>query len=148
MRKQVLNADVERKAMLTLDSNHDAVATPEVAGPASLTPVKDGRLTASHGTAKVHWEAMPCEGPGCTNVLPEGLYAPQRLRSFCSTACGNRDASSQCVIGACLYCSVPIMGRKDYAGKRHYCSDEHWRTHTTERILGPTGPFRPLIEEY
>ncbi len=40
------------------------------------------------------------------------------------------------------------MGRKDRAGKKHYCSDEHWRAHTTERVLGPTGPFRALIEEY
>jgi integrase len=40
------------------------------------------------------------------------------------------------------------LGRKDHVGKKYYCSDEHWRAHTTERILGPTGQFRALIEEY
>lgn len=134
--------------MLTSDSKCDAGATPEVAGSASFTLLKDGRFTASRRPPRVQWEAMPCEGPGCTNIIPAGLYAPQRLRSFCSTACSNRDASCQYMIGTCRYCGGPIMGRKDHAGKKYYCCDEHWRTHTTERILGPTGPFRPLIEEY
>lgn len=134
--------------MITSDSNHDAVVVPELAGPAPLTPRNGGRFTACHRPPQVHWDAMPCEGPGCRNVVPAGLYAPQRLRSFCSNTCSYRDASHQYMIGTCRYCGGPIMGRKDYVGKKYYCCDDHRLAHSTERILGPTGPFRALIEEY
>lgn len=134
--------------MPTSKSNVDAAATPQMAGPASLTFANDGRFTSVRRPPKVYWEAMPCEGPGCTNVIPAGLYAPQRLRSLCCVVCANRDAASQYIVGICRYCGGSVMGRKDRAGKKHYCCDEHRRLHNTERILGPTGPFRTLTEEY
>jgi integrase len=40
------------------------------------------------------------------------------------------------------------MGRKDLAGLKKFCSNEHKWAYETEQILGPTGVFRPLIEEY
>lgn len=134
--------------MPTSDSNLDVAATPAVAGPTSITHHNDGRFTSSRRPPKVHWDAMPCEGPSCTNVIPAGLYAPQRLRSFCSTACCSRDACYQYIIGTCRHCSGPVMGRKDRAGKKYFCCDQHRRAHTTERILGPTGKFRAQIDEY
>jgi integrase len=130
------------------NSNIDLAAKPEMARPPSPSIPSDGRFTSTHRPPSRYWEAMPCEGPGCTNVIPAGLYAPQRLRSLCSTACANRDSSSQYIIGICRYCGGPVMGRKDRVGKKYFCSDEHRRAHTTERILGPTGPFRALIAEY
>jgi site-specific recombinase XerD len=41
-----------------------------------------------------------------------------------------------------------MMGRKDEVGDKQYCCDEHWRADEAERIMGPTGVFRPMIEEY
>ena len=115
--------------------------------PTGATP-GTGRFSATHRPPKCYWEATPCEGPGCTNIIPAGLYAPQRLRSFCSTSCANRDAAFRYVVGACLHCGGPVMGRKDEAGLKKFCSNEHKWAFDTEQILGPTGVFRSLIEEY
>jgi integrase len=108
----------------------------------------DGRFTATRRPPKIYFEASPCEGPGCKNILPAGYYAPQRSRSFCSQSCANRDAGTKYMIGNCLQCGGPIMGRKDKAGLKKFCCNDHKLAFETERILGPTGPFRPLIEEY
>ncbi len=107
-----------------------------------------GRFTATRRPPKVHFEATPCEGPGCKNILPAGDYAPQRSRAFCSKKCLNRDAATKYLIGTCLHCGGPIMGRKDKAEKKKFCCNAHRVTFETERVLAPTGPFRPLIEEY
>ncbi len=115
--------------------------------PNSATP-NTGRFDANHRPPKQYWEAMPCEGPGCANIIPAGLYQPQRARSFCSKTCVSRDSFSRYVVGKCPHCGGPVMGRKDEAGIKVYCSDEHWRAHATEQILGPTGVFRGLIDEY
>ena len=40
------------------------------------------------------------------------------------------------------------MGRKDKSRIVKFCSNEHKLAYETERVLGPTGSFRPLIEEY
>jgi integrase len=41
-----------------------------------------------------------------------------------------------------------VLGKMTDKGKKLYCNAVcHW-AHETERILGPTGSFRPLIEEY
>lgn len=112
-------------------------------------PVKnDGRFTATHRPPKIYFDAAPCEGPGCTNIIPAGYYAPQRSRSFCSTACANRDFSTRYLIGTCLHCGGSIRGRKDQEGVKKFCSNEHKLAYETERVLGPTDSFRPLIEEY
>jgi integrase len=115
--------------------------------PADAT-TSTGRYSANHKSAKCHWEATPCEGPGCTNIIQAGWYAPQRLRSFCSTSCANRDAGFRYIVGKCLHCGGPVMGRKDFAGLKKFCSNEHKWAYETERILGPTGPFRAVIEDY
>jgi integrase/recombinase XerD len=40
------------------------------------------------------------------------------------------------------------MGRKDQEGDKQFCTVDHRRAFDEEQILGPTGVFRPLIEEY
>jgi len=120
----------------------------ESAQPSSTAVDNRGRFTATHRPPKVYFDTTPCEGPGCTNIVPAGFYAPQRSRSFCSTACENRDFSTRYLVGTCLHCGGPIKGRKDQAGIKKFCSNEHKLAYETERVLGPTGNFRPLIEEY
>jgi integrase len=107
-----------------------------------------GQFTTTHRPPKVYFDATPCEGPGCTNTLPAGYCAPQRSRSFCSKKCLNRDAATKYHIGTCLHCGGPIMGRKDKAAEKKFCCNAHKLTFDTERVLSPTGPFRPLVEEY
>jgi integrase len=134
--------------MSELISDQDSVASPEVLELPIKTIRNTGRFNAFHRPPKQYWEATPCEGPGCTNIIPAGLYQPQRTRSFCSKSCGYRDAGSKYIVGECPHCGGPVMGRKDEVGIKVYCCDEHWRAHSTEQILGPTGVFRGLIEEY
>jgi hypothetical protein len=95
-----------------------------------------------------YFEAAPCEGPGCTNVIPAGDYPAQRTRSFCSDTCRNRDSASAYIVGKCRHCSQDILGRKDETGRKQFCTDVHRYEFLRERVLGPTGCFRPLVEEY
>ncbi len=107
-----------------------------------------GRFSADYPAPKRYFEAAPCEGPDCEHVIPAGFYAPQRTRSFCSLYCRNREAASRYVVGKCLHCGDEVFGRKDEVGKKPFCTAEHERAHETELIMGPTGKFRPLIDEY
>jgi len=116
--------------------------------PSSTSANNSGRFTATHRPPKVYFDATPCEGPGCSNIIPAGYYAPQRSRSFCSTACENRDFKTKYVVGTCLHCGGPVKGSKDQKGIKKFCSNEHKLAFETERVLGPTSIFRPLIEEY
>lgn len=115
---------------------------------ASIETQNSSRFTATRRPPKVYFEATACEGPGCKNILSAGYYAPQRSRSFCSKKCLSRDAATKYLIGTCLHCGGPIMGRKDKAGEKKFCSNAHRLSFETERVLAPTGPFRPLVEEY
>jgi integrase len=108
-----------------------------------------GRFSADNPPPKRYWEATPCEGPGCTNIVPAGFYPSQRMRSFCSGECRNRDAAHRYVIGTCLCgCGGDVLGQKNQVGKKLFVSDEHRKKYELDRIMGPTGPFRALIEEY
>jgi hypothetical protein len=98
-------------------------------------------------TAKRWFEAGPCEGPGCTNIVPAGFYAPQRKRYFCSMTCSSR-ADSKHVIGTSIHCDGPILEPKVKAGVKKYCTQACRWLHKTEEMLEPTGSFRPIIEEY
>jgi site-specific recombinase XerD len=40
------------------------------------------------------------------------------------------------------------MGHPKEAGVKQFCSNAHMLAHETERILGPTGVFRSMVEEY
>lgn len=131
--------------MKTAISNSGSKAPGDDAGAATRN---SGRFTASHRPPKVYFDAAQCEGPGCENILPAGYYAPQRSRSFCSKRCLNRDAATKYLIGTCLQCQGPIMGRKDKAEEKKFCCNAHRLMFETERVLAPTGPFRALIEEY
>jgi integrase len=128
--------------------NVSRAAPAQSAQPPAIPVNNSGRFTGTHRPPKIYFDAVPCEGPGCTNIIPAGYYAPQRSRSFCSTACGHRDFMSRYLIGTCLHCGGPVKGRKDQVGIKKFCSNEHKLTFETERVLGPTGSFRPLIEEY
>ena len=133
--------------MPTTLSSSSSAALPNTGRPLSPTLPNTGRFAANHRPPTRFWEATPCEGPGCLNMIAAGLYPPQRIRSFCSTSCRNREAGCRYVVGACRHCGGPVMGRKD-AGDKLFCSIDHWRAYDEEQILGPTGVFRPLIEEY
>jgi integrase len=98
--------------------------------------------------SKRYFEAAPCEGPGCTNVVPAGDYPAQRMRSFCSDSCRNRDSASAYIVGKCRHCDQDILGRKDQPGKKLFCNETHRYEFLRERVLGPTGSFRPIVEEY
>lgn len=139
---------IERNRMSESISSLDPSTSRGASGLPTDTTPSTSRFSATHRPPRCYWEASPCEGPGCTNIIPAGSYAPQRLRSFCSTSCCTRDAACRYVIGTCLHCGGPVMGRKDLAGLKKFCCNEHRRAHEIEQILGPTGTFRPLIEEY
>lgn len=128
--------------------NVSGAAAVQSAQPPTIPAKNDGRFTATHRPPKIYFGAAQCEGPGCTNMIPAGYYAPQRSRSFCSTACANLDFRTRYVIGTCSHCGGPVKGRKDQQGIKKFCSNGHKLAYETERVLGPTGTFRRLIEEY
>jgi hypothetical protein len=43
-----------------------------------------------HRPVSNYFEATPCEGPGCTNIVPAGMYPARRTRHFCSDECRSR----------------------------------------------------------
>ncbi|HEY2470144.1 MAG TPA: tyrosine-type recombinase/integrase [Terracidiphilus sp.] len=55
---------------------------------------------------------------------------------------------SKYLVGACLHCGGQVNGRKDQVGLKKFCSNEHKVAFDTERVFGPTGVFRPLIQDY
>jgi integrase len=122
-------------------------AAPNVAKPAPTPAANNGRFT-SENRPKRYFDAGPCEGPGCTNIVPAGYYPAQRVRSFCSIRCSNREAASRYLVGTCQHCGGPVMGHRGDVGVKQFCCNEHKLAYETEQILGPTGPFRSLIEEY
>jgi site-specific recombinase XerD len=131
-------------------SSDSIISLPTTNGEVVADTIKNtGRFSVDNPPAKRYYEAAPCEGPGCTNTVPPGFYPAQRIRSFCSKTCRNSDAACRYVIGTCLCgCGGQVLGHKKEAGKKLFCCDDHMRAYELERILSPTGPFRPLIEEY
>lgn len=108
-----------------------------------------GRLPANRGPRHLHPRAEgPCEGPGCTNVVPAAAVLGQQKRRFCSKRCMTRYHNHRYVIGTCLQCNEPIFGPHSKEGKRKFCCGEHEDLFNAERTLGRTGPFRPMIESY
>lgn len=81
--------------------------------------------------------------------MPAGPYPVQRKRSFCSNLCANRDAATKYILGKCLCgCGKNVLGSRNKIGKKYFYDDEHRRIFHRERMFGPTGIFRPLLEEY
>lgn len=96
-----------------------------------------------------YFEAAPCEGPGCTNIVPAGVYSVQLKRRFCSRTCRKREKALGWVIGMCMCgCGQPVLGEKKEAGKRKFVDEQHYLWFMGERGLEETGCFRPLIERY
>lgn len=129
-------------------------SNPLIVNPPRSTPQQ--RATAARQTGRFgdrkpsmrYFEATPCEGPGCPNVVPAGDYPAQRTRSFCSDSCRNRDSASAYIVGKCRHCGGDVLGRKDETGKKQFCTEAHRHEFLREQVLGPTGGFRPLIVEY
>lgn len=95
------------------------------------------------------YEAAPCEGPGCKNIVPAGMYAAQRTRNFCCDTCRNRYEDKMYVVGICeCGCGMEVLGRKQQVGKKKFYDDEHRRRYLYDRVLAPTGAFLPLVKEY
>ncbi|MFB3813100.1 MAG: tyrosine-type recombinase/integrase [Terriglobales bacterium] len=100
------------------------------------------------GMAKKFRPEGPCEAPGCTNVVPAGLVPIHQKHRYCSDKCKHKVQSQLHVIGVCEWCRGDIRGQKQRIGIAKHCSDKCEQEHNAERILGPTGPFRPAIEEF
>jgi integrase len=134
--------------MQELIHNTPQAVSPTVAELPAKTLIGNGRFSSEYRPPRRYFEPMPCEGTGCTNIVPAGFYPAQRIRSFCSKSCRTRESFNRYVVGDCLHCGGPIMGRKDEDGSKKFCSDEHMHAFDTEQVLSPTGAFRSLIEEY
>ena len=107
-----------------------------------------GQFVAGIPALKQYFDATPCEGPGCTNIVPAGLYSARRTRSFCSDTCRYRESANKYVVGTCPQCGGPVRGLKGSKSNRKFCCNQHMLDNEAERILNPTDVFRPLIEEY
>jgi len=93
--------------------------------------------------------AGPCEGPGCSQIVPAAEVSNRQKYRCCSRRCQRRkkdELASRHLIGSCRFCGSPILGRRHE--KRLFCSWEHKCLYHSERMLEPTGSFRPIIEEY
>lgn len=93
--------------------------------------------------------AGPCEGPGCSRIVPAGTVSNLQRHRCCSRLCRRRrkdELASRHLIGTCKLCNSPIFGKRHQ--KRQFCSVDHKCLFDTERMLEPTGSFRPIIEEY
>ncbi len=139
--------------MSIFDQSNVMAASPEKAKQLPYVIPNPGQFEPGVRELERYFEATPCEGPDCKNIVPAGPYSARRTRSFCSDTCRRRDTAikyeaTKCLIGTCPHCGGPVMGRKSEAGDKTFCCDEHWRAHVTEEILAPTGVFRALIEEY
>jgi integrase len=89
-----------------------------------------------------------CENPDCSEVVPGGYSIHRKKTYFCSPRCQAIIRNRKHILGICEHCGDPIFGLKDKNRNSRFCSIEHNRLFEADRILGPTGPFRPLIEEY
>ena len=89
-----------------------------------------------------------CEGPGCSKVVPGGSVGNSVKQYFCSPRCQRREYASRHTIGECELCHGPIKGIRDKNRVVRFCNKEHEARFNDDRIFGPTGPFRGLIEEY
>ncbi len=107
-----------------------------------------GSFSSTNLAKKEYFDAAPCEGPGCTNIVPGGYFPSHRVHAFCSRKCRNREAASRYIVGICLHCGGEILGLKSEVGAKKFCCREHMLEHDTEQIMGATGKFRPLIEHY
>jgi integrase len=134
--------------MSTSIENTGSAASPERAKLPSYIIPHPGQFVAGGPPLKRHFDATPCEGPGCKNMVPAGLYSARRTRSFCSETCRRRETENKYVIGTCPQCGGDVLGMKNAAERKTFCCDEHWRAFVTERVMAPTGIFRPLIDEY
>jgi integrase/recombinase XerC len=89
-----------------------------------------------------------CQGPGCNNVVAEGLVGNRQKYYFCSKRCWYSEYVSRRQIGLCEYCDGPIMGIRDKSRNPRFCSRKHEAHFHNERLFAPTEPFRELLKEY
>ncbi len=90
----------------------------------------------------------PCEAPRCTNLVPAGFVPPHQQYRYCSPKCMHKIQTHLHVIGTCEWDGKDILGQMKRVGTAKHCSKECEWAHAAERNLGPTGPFRAVIEEY
>ncbi len=66
----------------------------------------------------------------------------------CSEVCRYEIGRQLHVVGICEWDGKEIRGPKYKMGKQKHCNETCKALHEAEPTLGPTGPFRPTIEEY
>ncbi len=122
---------------------HRAITGQDDAAPSEPSRIGERKL------ATKYFEAAPCEGPGCTNIIPASPYSTTRKRVFCSDACRRLDTTTRYVAGTCACgCEQPILGHKHKSGRRKFVDSRHYHRFRRERQLAETGIFRPVIERY
>jgi integrase/recombinase XerC len=137
-----------KESMISQESNISTTSDQEQFSRFDYVGPHAGQFLPGRPTPRRFFEAAPCEGPGCKNVVPAGYDSASRTRSFCSSTCRQREASNKYVIGTCPQCGGPVMGLMGTKHKKIFCCNDHMLAYETERILGATGAFRPMIEEY
>ena len=112
------------------------------------SPKKTSGKKKPYVSRKVYLPSRKCDGPGCDNMAPGGMYLKKRKYLFCSPLCQHRFTHLKYVIGTCLECGGPVLGGKSYRGKGRFCSWEHRRKYYRGQMEELTGPFVSLIDEY
>ena len=110
---------------------------------AKLSPQKNKKAKKS---SRIERPAGPCERAGCTNIVPASLITKQTKHRYCSLECSKRGKDNIPV--KCGFCGEGFFIAPWKLKEINFCRQEHYRAHRREMMLAPSGPFRPVVEEY
>jgi integrase len=110
-------------------------------------PIPEKRVKRRPSRKTMRADGM-CEGPACSKIVPGSVVTKRKKHYFCSKLCESRFNRRRHVIGTCEHCAGPIMGDNNPSRNPRFCSQEHRRQYLDEQLMGPTGTFRELLEEY
>lgn len=130
--------------MLNIETAALASSLEEGSGPIMLPTKGPGMWFRDSG---------PCEGPGCKNTVPAGLVYGHQTYRLCGPDCGRRAKNlrrkqNKKNLGTCEYCQGPVIANSFTESKLRFCCMAHYRASEDDRIMGPTGPHRSILEEY
>jgi len=93
-------------------------------------------------------EAGECQAPECDRIVPGGMVSDKQEWRYCSQLCRSRLFHSRHGIGTCELCGGPITGYSSPRRKPRFCKRAHEKAFHEERLMGPTGEFRPILSNY